>query len=65
RAVGQFKLDDGGGRGNVQFDVPVLPRREAANSEPVLPRSRGGALGKVKRVQPAVAAFAEDEWEEF
>ncbi|HEY9192914.1 MAG TPA: methyl-accepting chemotaxis protein, partial [Methyloversatilis sp.] len=47
RAVGQFKLDDGGGRGNVQFDVPVLPRREAANSEPVLPRSRGGALGKV------------------
>jgi methyl-accepting chemotaxis protein len=65
RAVGQFKLDDGGGRGGIQFDAPVSSHREAANSEPVLPRSRGGVLGKVRRVQPAVAAVAEDEWEEF
>jgi methyl-accepting chemotaxis protein len=65
RAVGQFKLDDGGGRGGIQFDSPVSSHREAANSEPVLPRSRGGVLGKVRRVQPAVAAVAEDEWEEF
>jgi methyl-accepting chemotaxis protein len=65
RAVGQFKLDDGNGRGHIQFDAPVSSRREAANSEPVLPRSRGGALGKVRRVQPAMAAVAEEEWEEF
>jgi methyl-accepting chemotaxis protein len=32
----------------------------------VLPRSRGGALGKVKRIAPtAQAAFAEEDWEEF
>jgi methyl-accepting chemotaxis protein len=49
----------------VQFDAPSLTRREAANSEPVLPRSKGGALGKVKRVQPSAAAAAEEEWEEF
>jgi methyl-accepting chemotaxis protein len=65
RAVGQFKLDDGGGRSSIQFDAPMSSHREAANSEPVLPRSRGGALGKVRRVQPAMAAAVEDEWEEF
>jgi methyl-accepting chemotaxis protein len=65
RAVGQFKLDDGNDRGGLQFDAPSLTRREAANSEPVLPRSKGGALGKVKRVQPAAAAAVEEEWEEF
>ena len=61
RAVGQFKLDEGG-RVTASFEAA----REAANSEPVLPRSRGGALGKVKRIAPtAQAAFAEEEWEEF
>ncbi|OYW28892.1 MAG: PAS sensor protein, partial [Methyloversatilis sp. 12-65-5] len=66
RAVGQFRLDESGARGGVTFDGASLAQREAANSEPVLPRSRGGALGKVRRVQPAVAAAAdEEEWEEF
>ena len=61
RAVGQFKLDEGG-RVTASFEAA----REAANSEPVLPRSRGGALGKVKRIAPtAQPAFAEEEWEEF
>ena len=61
RAVGQFKLDEGG-RVTASFEAA----REAANSEPVLPRSRGGALGKVKRIAPtAQAAFAEEDWEEF
>ncbi len=64
RAVGQFKLEDGPGRGGVTFEAPVVTHREAANSEPLLPRSRGGSLGKVRRVAPAAAA-AEDEWEEF
>jgi methyl-accepting chemotaxis protein len=64
RAVGQFRLDEGSGRGGVAFDGASLAQREAANSEPVLPRSRGGSLGKVKRVQ-AAAAVAEEEWEEF
>jgi methyl-accepting chemotaxis protein len=66
RAVGQFRLDEGSGRGGVAFDGASLTQREAANSEPVLPRSRGGALGKVRRVQPAAAAAVdEEEWEEF
>jgi methyl-accepting chemotaxis protein len=65
RAVGQFRLDEGNDRGGLQFDAPSLTRREAANSEPVLPRSKGGALGKVKRVQPSAAAAVEEEWEEF
>jgi methyl-accepting chemotaxis protein len=61
RAVGQFKLDEGG-RVTASFEAA----REAANSEPVLPRSRGGALGKVKRIAPAAQpAFADEEWEEF
>ncbi|MCQ9376452.1 methyl-accepting chemotaxis protein, partial [Methyloversatilis sp. XJ19-13] len=58
RAVGQFRLDEHGVRGGgagVPFEGASLRQREAANSEPVLPRSRGGALGKVRRVQPATA----------
>ncbi|WP_018230052.1 methyl-accepting chemotaxis protein [Methyloversatilis universalis] len=62
RAVGQFKLDGSGGMSS-GYERAVV--REAANSEPVLPRSRGGALGKVKRVAPVSLAAAEDEWEEF
>jgi len=65
RAVGQFRLDEGSGRGGVAFDGVSLTQREAANSEPVLPRSRGGALGKVRRVQPATSAAVDEEWEEF
>ncbi|MDP3288950.1 MAG: methyl-accepting chemotaxis protein, partial [Methyloversatilis sp.] len=56
RAVGQFRLDDHEGRSGgagMQFDGASLRQREAANTEPVLPRTRGGALGKVKRVQSA------------
>ncbi|WP_374341047.1 methyl-accepting chemotaxis protein [Methyloversatilis sp.] len=66
RAVGQFRLNDGGGRIVQPFAASPAVAREAANSEPVLPRSRGGALGKVKRLAPAASpAFAEEEWEEF
>ncbi len=67
RAVGQFKLDGGGGlsAGFERAAVAAPLVREAANTEPVLPRSRGGALGKVKRVAPVSLAAAEDEWEEF
>ncbi|MCP4638155.1 MAG: chemotaxis protein, partial [Methyloversatilis sp.] len=67
RAVGQFKLDGAGGLSSgYERAVSAPVGREAANTEPVLPRSRGGALGKVKRVAPAAAsAFAEEEWEEF
>ena len=67
RAVGQFKLDGGGGlsAGFERAAVAAPLVREAANTEPVLPRSRGGALGKVKRVAPGGSAFAEEEWEEF
>ena len=68
RAVGQFRLDDQDGRSGgtgMQFDGASLRQREAANTEPVLPRSRGGALGKVKRVQSAAVIADEEEWEEF
>ena len=65
RAVGQFRLDEGSGRGGVAFDGASLTQREAANTEPVLPRSRGGALGKVRRVQAAAVIADEEEWEEF
>lgn len=66
RAVGQFRLNDGGGRIVQPFAASPAVAREAANSEPVLPRSRGGALGRVKRLAPAASpAFAEEEWEEF
>ncbi|WP_439535251.1 methyl-accepting chemotaxis protein [Methyloversatilis sp.] len=68
RAVGQFRLDDQDGRSSgtgMQFDGASLRQREAANTEPVLPRSRGGALGKVKRVQSAAVIADEEEWEEF
>ena len=67
RAVGQFKLDGAGGLSSgYERAVSAPVGREAANTEPVLPRSRGGVLGKVKRVVPgAASAFAEEEWEEF
>ena len=66
RAVGQFKLDGAGGLSSgYERAVSAPVGREAANTEPVLPRSRGGVLGKVKRVAPVSLAAAEDEWEEF